>query len=161
MKVKSLILILTQFFFYLHQKPTTMKSTLLVILSVFYIGMVQAQTQYEMNEQAKREYDRADDELNKVYQKVLKKYSQNYKFIKNLRTAQRLWVEFKIAEVAVKFPETEDPYFSYGSVFPLCYYNFMRDITLERTQTLKEWLDEDIDICSGSVGEYQAPKRVE
>ncbi len=117
------------------------------------LGATQAQTQMEMNEQAKREYDQADRELNKVYQQILKKYSKNYKFIKNLRTAQRLWVEFKIAEVAVKFPETEDPYLSYGSVFPLCYYNFMRDITASRTETLRQWIEvQKPDACMGSIG---------
>jgi uncharacterized protein YecT (DUF1311 family) len=110
-----------------------------------------AQTQMEMNEQAFANYQKADKELNVTYQKILKEYKADTAFIKNLKATQKIWVKFRDAEVKAIYPDREPGY--YGSIQPLCKYNYLTDFTAERTKKLKIWLDgaEENDMCSGSV----------
>lgn len=53
-----------------------------------------SQNQSEMNITAYESLQKVDDELNKVYQDILKEYKHDTLFIKNLRTAQKLWIQF-------------------------------------------------------------------
>ncbi len=125
---------------------------LLLLMLTLHCG---AQDEMQRNETAKRAYDRTDAQLKKAYQSVLSKYAHQKKFIRNLKTAQRLWEEYKIAQVATKFPEIDvDPFESYGRGFPACYYNYMRALTAARLETLSPWLHktEEQDECLGSVG---------
>src|ERR1700757_5109792 len=110
-----------------------------------------SQTQTEMNETAYKNYQQADKELNITYQKILKEYKTDTAFIKNLKAAQRIWVQFRDAEVKALYPDREPGY--YGSIQPLCKYNYLTEFTAERTKRLKTWLDgvEEGDMCSGSV----------
>ena len=124
---------------------------ILAILSLLSSFFCFSQTQTEMNEQAYANYQKADKELNVTYQKILKEYKTDTAFIKNLKTAQRIWVQFRDAEVKALYPDREPGY--YGSIQPLCKYNYLADFTAERTKKLKIWLDgaEENDMCSGSV----------
>lgn len=108
------------------------------------------QTQLEMNTDAANEYKKADAELNSVYKQILKKYASDTAFIKNLKAAQRLWIQFRDAEMKMKYPADRS---EYGSVFPMCYSLYMTELTNTRTATLKIWLEgiEEGDVCSGSV----------
>ena len=110
-----------------------------------------AQTQSEMNKEAKVLYQEADKELNAVYQKVLKEYNEDTAFIKNFKNAQRIWIQFRDAEAEAMYPEREAGY--YGTIHPVCWYSYMRDLTEERTAKLKVWLAgiPEADACSGSV----------
>lgn len=119
---------------------------LLLSLSCF------AQTQTEMNMKANKTYQEADKELNKVYQKILKEYKSDVVFIDRLKKAQRIWITFRDAELEMKFPE-EDKQAAYGSMYSLCASSYLKELTEERTQRLKEWLKgaEDGDVCSGSI----------
>jgi len=121
--------------------------SLLILVSTFSI----AQTQYELNMEAKKKYEASDRELNEVYSKVLKEYKTDTSFIKNLKKAQRLWVQLRDAEMKVKFPDREPGY--YGSVQPMCWSLYKEELTRERLNTLKVWLDgiEEGDVCSGTV----------
>jgi uncharacterized protein YecT (DUF1311 family) len=114
-----------------------------------------AQTQVEMNACAGEEYKAADAELNRVYQAVLKKYKDDAKFVTKLRAAQRAWVAYRDAEVEAKFPHGDESRAKeyYGSVLPMCDAQFRAQLTQDRIDQLREWLDgaEEGDICSGSV----------
>ncbi|HWY37432.1 MAG TPA: lysozyme inhibitor LprI family protein [Bacteroidia bacterium] len=122
---------------------------ILFIISSFFC--FSQQTQLEMNETAYKNYEQADKELNVTYQKILKEYKTDTAFIKNLKAAQRIWVQFRDAEVKAIYPDREPGY--YGSIQPLCKYNYLADFTTERTKKLKMWLDgaEEGDVCSGSI----------
>jgi uncharacterized protein YecT (DUF1311 family) len=63
----------------------------------------------------------------------------------------RLWIQFRDAEMKMKYPEREDGY--YGSVYPMCWSMYLTQLTTERITTLKQWLDgtEEGDVCAGSV----------
>ena len=110
-----------------------------------------AQTQGQLNEEAEKKYQKADKELNSFYQTILTEYKEDTAFIKNFKTAQRLWVQFRGAEMKAKYPDRESGY--YGSVQPMCWYMYLTDLTEERTKKLKVWLIgiEEGDVCSGSV----------
>jgi uncharacterized protein YecT (DUF1311 family) len=127
-----------------------MKATLTSLL-IFVATFGVAQTQLEMNQKANVEFQKADKELNSVYQKIIKEYSGDTLFIKNLRASQKIWIQFRDAEILVKYPETEPNY--YGSIFPVCYSNYKTKLTQERITTLKQWIvgSKEGDVCGGSV----------
>jgi uncharacterized protein YecT (DUF1311 family) len=96
-------------------------------------------------------YKKTDKKLNEVYQAILKAYKSDTEFIKNLRASQRIWMNFRDAEVKVKFPDREEGY--YGSIHPLCVSAYLEELTLDRVSTLSQWLkgSEEGDACSGSI----------
>ena len=124
----------------------------LIFTSFFLISFLSnAQTQLEMNTEANTEYQKADKELNSTYKKILKEYSTDLVFIKNLKIAQNIWIKFRDAEMNMKYPEKEPRY--YGSIFPTCWSMYMTELTKKRIKELKIWLTgiPEGDACSGSV----------
>lgn len=121
------------------------------ILLCFTCMFCFSQTQSEMNQDAAKNFKQADKELNIVYTKVLTEYKEDTAFIKNLKTAQKLWIQFRDAEMKAKYPDREPGY--YGSIQPLCWYNYLTELTTERTNKLRTWLNgiEEGDACAGSV----------
>jgi uncharacterized protein YecT (DUF1311 family) len=110
-----------------------------------------AQTQLEMNVQEHKKYLKSDKELNSIYQKILKAYKSDTAFIKNLKASQKIWVQFRDAEMKMKYPDREPG--QYGSVQPMCWSMYLTQLTEERITTLKQWLDgiEEGDVCAGST----------
>ncbi len=85
------------------------------------------QTGAEINQQANVPYQKADKELNAVYQKIVLKYKNDPVFIASLKAAQRLWIQFRDAELKMKYPPREQGY--YGSVYPMCYSAYKEELT--------------------------------
>ena len=110
------------------------------------------QTQSEMNQDANNDYNKVDKELNAVYNKILKDYKDDKKFLAKLKIAQKAWIAFRDAEMNALFPE-ENKQFEYGSVFPMCWSMTLTELTKERTKKLKIWANgiEEGDACSGSI----------
>jgi len=110
-----------------------------------------SQTQLDLNTQAFNNYKKADTKLNQVYSQILKEYKSDIVFITNLKNSQRLWIQFRDAEMKAKYPDREEGY--YGSIFPLCWNLYMKELTEERTKKLGIWLVgiPEGDGCSGSV----------
>ena len=125
---------------------------LLLILFLTFNSNCFSQTQSEMNKEANNEYQKADNELNNVYQKILTEYKTDSIFIDRLNTAQRIWISYRDAELEMKFP-AENRQAEYGSVYPMCISYFMKDLTEERIEKLEIWLAGigKGEICSGSV----------
>ena len=90
-----------------------------------------SQTQLDMNTQAFNNYKKADTKLNQVYSQILKEYKSDIVFITNLKNSQRLWIQFRDAEMKAKYPDREEGY--YGSIFPLCWNLYIKELTEERT----------------------------
>jgi uncharacterized protein YecT (DUF1311 family) len=111
-----------------------------------------ANTQLESNECAAKEYAEADAELNRVYKTILEKYKKDPLFLDKLRAAQRAWLAYRDAEIEAKYPHADEPRY-YGSIFPMCDGLYRAQLTQERVEKLREWLDgaEEGDACSGSV----------
>lgn len=104
-----------------------------------------------MNQDAGNDFKKADKELNDVYNKIIIEYKEDTAFIKNLKIAQKRWIQFRDAEMKAKYPDREPGY--YGSIQPLCWYSYLTELTTERTNKLKAWLTgiEEGDACAGSV----------
>ena len=126
-----------------------------IFLTLFIALTANCQTQAEMNKEAAEEYDKADAELNKVYQQIMKEYAEDPTFLHALRTSQRNWITFRDSELKMKYPDREPGW--YGSVQPMCVSYYLSELTNERTAKLKTWLTgtEEGDVCAGTV----RPKR--
>ncbi|MCF6297464.1 MAG: lysozyme inhibitor LprI family protein [Flavobacteriaceae bacterium] len=105
-----------------------------------------------MNKEAHTEFSKTDTQLNEIYQTILSKYKSNSIFVKNLKKSQRLWMQFRDAELEMKFP-AENKQLEYGSIYPMCVSIFIKKLTEKRIETLKEWVSgtEEGDVCNGSV----------
>lgn len=128
-----------------------MKKFLIIFITLFCSITTYSQTQSQMNRSAADSYQEADTELNKGYKAILFAYQDDAEFIANLRISQRLWIQFRDAEVKVKYPDREAGH--YGSSHSMCIAGYLAKLTQERTQTLQTWLNgfEEGDVCSGSV----------
>ncbi len=62
-----------------------MKAFLFLILFCSTLIFCSGQSQGEMNDAAVKNYQKADKELNSVYQQILKRYSEDKVFISNLK----------------------------------------------------------------------------
>lgn len=125
-------------------------SLLLVILLSSSL-IVFSQTQLDVNKGANDSFHKADKELNDIYKRILVDYRSDTIFIKNLKASQRLWIMFRDAELKVKFPDPDIQ--NYGSIYPFCVSKYLEQLTRERIQTLRQWIDgiEEGDECIGSV----------
>ncbi len=121
----------------------------IVILIATTAAGARAQTQGALTANAGATYQKADKELNRVYQKILKEYASQPLFIKKFKAAQRLWVQLRDAELAARYPQSG----SYGSAGPMCENIYLEDLTKQRTKFLRQWLDgiPEGDVCNGSV----------
>jgi len=110
-----------------------------------------AQTQAELNKQEHNNYLKADKELNAIYNSILRLYEPDIVFISNLKKSQKLWMQFRDAELKLKYPDREPGY--YGSAQQMCRSIYLTELTTQRINTLKTWVDgiEEGDVCSGSV----------
>lgn len=125
---------------------------LLCLLIFAFCQITFGQTQSEMNQEAFAHYKEKDAELNLVYNKILKEYGNEKDFIINLKKTQNLWIQFRDAELAMRFPK-EDKLLHYGSVYPMCKSYILAEMTEQRTNKLKVWLDgiEEGEVCLGTI----------
>jgi uncharacterized protein YecT (DUF1311 family) len=106
----------------------------LFVLLLIPVMQVQAQTQGDMNAQARADFARADAELNKTYQSVLAKLPAAESKQK-LREAQRAWIASRDAEAVRAAKEAEG-----GSMAPTLRYETMTDLTRQRIKELEAML---------------------
>jgi uncharacterized protein YecT (DUF1311 family) len=127
-----------------------MRKIVITSFALLISGFGFAQTQMQMNDSTKKEFLKADKELNQAYQQILKDYKTDTLFLKNLKASQRIWIEFRDAEMKMKYPLKESEYYS---MQPVCWYSYMQDLTETRTKTLQQWLKpmEEGDVCAGSI----------
>jgi uncharacterized protein YecT (DUF1311 family) len=114
----------------------------IIFVSIFFCLTVSifAQTQMELNEQASVEYGRADAELNAVYQQIRVKYASNQRTLNELRDSQRLWIQFRDAQIKALYPVPVGEHMEkgYGSMYPQMMLTFQTYLTRERTQQLRQ-----------------------
>ena len=124
-----------------------MKNILILVLCSFCLCV--AQTQKEISD-AQGEYKKLDKELNDAYQSILFGYQSDTLFINNLKKSQRIWIQLRDAELAMRYPEINK---DYSGVNPVCVASYLAGLTFDRIQTLRVWLDgiDDSSECLGSV----------
>jgi uncharacterized protein YecT (DUF1311 family) len=93
-----------------------------------------AQTQAEMNQTAIENFKKADNELNQVYKKLVKKLNEKEK--KLLVTAQKNWIRFRDSKC-----EFEKEEYNGGSIQPLIQYTYLTECTEDRIKDLKRNLE--------------------
>lgn len=93
-------------------------------------------TQAEANACARREYQKADAELNKVYRQLMAGLAAfRGKDQQQLRRAQELWIEYRDANC-----ESESSIYLGGSIRPAVYNSCLASVTQERARRLVEFL---------------------
>jgi uncharacterized protein YecT (DUF1311 family) len=123
--------------------------TIVISMLAIFCATHPAKPQSSTNTKLASAYVKADQELNKVYKQILKDYAAQPLFIKNLKVAQRLWIQLRDAELRAKFPKPG----SYGSAQPMCEEDYLAQLTRERSKFLRVWLNgiPEGDVCTGSV----------
>ncbi len=111
------------------------KKIITIIVSLFITVFCFAQTQMEMNQQAYKDYLKADAEMTNIYKKVQKKLITP-KEQKLLLDAQRAWIKFK--EVQCKSAAES---YDGGSVQPIIYSGCLQKLSEEKTKHLNEYLE--------------------
>jgi uncharacterized protein YecT (DUF1311 family) len=121
--------------------------------------LAHATNQLDMNRCAGADADAADRELNRTYQAILRRYADQPLFIERLREAQRAWLKYRDAQIAMKFPISPKPDESaQGSVSPMCLGAYKAGLIRRRTQELREWLVgiAEGDVCAGSIKTHES-----
>ena len=118
---------------------------------IFSIGC-NAQSNKKQLVQEESNFEKADYELNEVYQLILSDYADNQTFISSLKESQRLWIRFRDTELEMRYPG-DDKRLQYGSVYSMCAEQFLAQLTNKRTATLRQWIDgvQEGDVCAGSI----------
>jgi uncharacterized protein YecT (DUF1311 family) len=112
-------------------------------------------SQRELNACAGDDFAKADAELNRVWKAIQTRYKDQPVFLEKLKASQKLWVQFRDAELEATYPvsKNDDPRAQYGSAYPMCVGEAKATLTRQRTEQLKAWLDgsDEGDVCAGSV----------
>ena len=95
--------------------------------------------QAEMNRCASDDLDKADAELNAAYAQIVATIKDEPVALERLKTAQRLWIQLRDADLAAQFPlaEGQDARLAYGSIYPLEYADAKAELTRQRTAYLR------------------------
>lgn len=124
---------------------TSIAILILLLSTTLFANDIQCKedgNQMEMNQCAYEDFQKADKELNKVYQEVRKKNKNDKLFLKNLKTSQKLWLKFLDAELNAIYSCPEgNQRICFGSMFPLLYNGSKTTLTKDRTAQLKRYLD--------------------
>lgn len=101
------------------------------LLVVVPLSLLCAQTQSEMNAQARADFERADAELHKTYDALLARLS-DAESKKKLEDSQRAWIAFRDAQAAFEADQVRG-----GSAAPVLRYTSMTESTEQRIKQLK------------------------
>jgi uncharacterized protein YecT (DUF1311 family) len=131
---------------------TVRQSIVFLLALVVAATGLHAQRQAELNQDACAQYKKTDQLLNQTYSQVLKEYANDPEFLIKFRQAQRAWIAFRDANLAARFPKANKQ-MEYGSMYPTCRCSVLKELTEQRTQELKVWVNgiPEGDVCNGSV----------
>ena len=94
------------------------------------------QTQIELNEKAKRQYDSVFKELNILQNKILILNKNNKKIQDKIISSHKIWLERRDSYMNAKYPLNERN--DYGTYFPVRWYNELIILTKKRISYLEE-----------------------
>jgi uncharacterized protein YecT (DUF1311 family) len=97
--------------------------------------------QLELTACAHDDFIKADNELNKTYQALIKKEKDDSLFVSKLRLAQKAWLTFRDADLEAQFAcAEENPKICWGSMYAMSLLSRKAELTRERTRHLQEIL---------------------
>lgn len=112
-----------------------MKTYLLYLAMIICSQFASAQSQVEMNRQAREAYDQADAEMTVLYRKVMSSLSSpDDRAI--LLEAQRAWIKYKEAHC-----KGLANFYEGGSIQPLIRYSCLEGLTRERIAQLNKYIE--------------------
>ncbi len=111
-----------------------MKTSIVMLFLVFTVAISLSQTQGD----GRATFDKSDKKLNDAYQMLLAVKRSDTAFVKDLRASQRAWVQFRDAEVALKFPNQASV--GKNDSLPTNVANLLVQLTDDRTRALLEML---------------------
>lgn len=106
----------------------------MIVSLVFSIATFLAQAQND----GRAVYTKSDKKLNDVYQKLLRANRSNTTFIRNLRTAERMWIQFRDAQFTLEYPK--HVLIDKADSIPMDQAICLARLTEDRTKTLLELL---------------------
>lgn len=111
-----------------------MKTAFLILSLTLLIAVSSSQT----HEDGRAMFEKGDKRLNDAYQMLLAAKRSDTVFIKNLRASQRIWIQFRNAELTLKYPnhvsvEKRDS-------LPMNQAMYLVHLMEDRTEVLLEWL---------------------
>jgi len=95
-------------------------------------------------------FEKANQDMNKVYKKIVEEYKNDTIFLQSLKEAQKQWVKFRDAQVKMKFPPYPDADFG---MLAQCKDQYLSHLTEIRIKELELWLEpvEEGEVCPGSI----------
>jgi uncharacterized protein YecT (DUF1311 family) len=93
-------------------------------------------TQLDMNFCSRRDYEKADAEMNKVYKQLMLElagYKNDHR--PKFQEAQALWLKYRDANC-----DSEASVYEGGTIRPTVYYSCLASVTRERTKGIKAFL---------------------
>lgn len=109
--------------------------------------MDKAVAQADMNECAQKSFHAADGELNKSFQQLQGRLSDDANEKKRLVSTQRAWIAFRDAECAFASSGVQG-----GSAYPMIYTQCLNGLTRKRIENLKSYL-----ACGDKEGDLSCP----
>lgn len=108
-------------------------------------------SQTELNLSSEAIFITTKNKLDSIITRIQKDYNNDTALIGNLLKSQKEWLEYRDAQLLMKFP-MNDP-LREGSAFNTCYFIYLNELTEERLNTLNVWLEKvkEGEVCGGSV----------
>lgn len=128
-----------------------MKKITIVFIMLLITCALFSQDQTDLNRQALSELKEIEQEMEDIYQEILNQYNAENIFLDKFITSQEVWIQYRDAYLEAFFPEEDK--MNYGSTFLMCYRLKRIELTEERIEHLRIWLDgvPQGDVCRGSV----------
>lgn len=124
-----------------HLRRCGLALATIALISTAYVTDLRpahAQTQLEMNEQSRKDFDQADRQLNVVYKQLLSKFDakdqDELKTRKKIIAAEKTWIAYRDAQGEMDASVTAEG----GSMYPQILYGTMATLTEERVKRLKD-----------------------
>ena len=138
--------------FHLMDSSTNKATTIVLAFSFLALFCAPAYSQSKEILDSEIGLEKIDAKMNDIYDLIIETYVEDTLFLSKLSESQRIWESFRNAELAMRFPEGDDNN-CYGSIYEQCAAHYMAELTQERTEKLKIWLEgiEEGDVCSGSI----------
>jgi hypothetical protein len=129
-----------------------MKLFFCVLTIGFSFYDVLGQDQSHLTRASGEELKKTERVMKDVYTKIIKYYSDDTLFIKNIKTSQFYWSKFYESQIKAMFPDYPKRSHAYGSMASACMTEYATKIIESRIAELEKWLigNEDGD-CSSSM----------
>ncbi len=128
------------------------KFFLIIFIIIYMVSPLFSETQYEMNQQSRKELKTVELELEQIITDIKIMYKGDSNFLVAFDKQEILWTKYRDAYLKMIFPE-EDKRFFYGSIYPVVYADRMTQITRMHIADIAIWLigRDEGDLGYGSV----------